>query len=135
MKANQRTLHRQVRSQFQGKRRIPFVATDHEKSHGRTITWTLRAKEAPEHIRSAWSGTSWIEEVITEGSREDKPFRATHLFLTSLPTTPEALLRLVRDRWSIESWHWIRDTQLHEDAHRFRGNGASAMASLRTAAM
>ena len=50
-------------------------------------------------------------------------------------TTPEALLRQVRDRWSIESWHWIRDTQLHEDAHRYRGNGAGAMASLRTAAL
>jgi predicted transposase YbfD/YdcC len=135
VKANQKTLHRQIRSPFQGTRKIPFVATDHEKSHGRTITWTLRAKEAPEHIRSAWSGTSWIVEVITEGSREDKPFRATHLFLTSLRSTPEALLRLVRDRWSLEGWHWIRDTQLHEDAHRYRGNGAGAMASLRTAAL
>ena len=41
----------------------------------------------------------------------------------------------MRDRWSIEGWHWIRDTQLHEDAHRYRGNGAGAMGTLRTAAM
>lgn len=135
MKANQKTLHRQIRSQFQGTRKIPFVATDHEVGHGREITWTLRAKEAPEHIRSAWSGTSWIVEVVTEGRRDGQPFRATHLFLTSLRTTPEALLRLVRDRWSLEGWHWIRDTQLHEDAHRYRGNGAGALASLRTAAL
>jgi hypothetical protein len=39
----------------------------------------------------------------------------------------------MRDRWSIERWHWIGDTQLHEDAHRCRGNGAGAMATLRTA--
>jgi hypothetical protein len=45
------------------------------------------------------------------------------------------LLRLVRERWSIESWHWIRDTQLREDAHRYRGNGAGVMSALRTAAM
>ena len=45
------------------------------------------------------------------------------------------MLRLVRDHWSIECWHWIRDTQLHEDALRYRGNGAGAMASLRTAAL
>ena len=57
------------------------------------------------------------------------------LFLTSLRPTPEALQQLVRDRWCIEGWHWIRDTQLHEDAHRYRGNGAGAMATLRTAAM
>ena len=60
MKANQKTLHRLIHSQFQGKRHIPFVATDHEISHGRYITWTRRAKKAPEHINEAWIGTSWI---------------------------------------------------------------------------
>ena len=74
-------------------------------------------------------------EVTASGTRDDKPFQATHLFLTSLRTAPEALLQLVRDRWSIEGWHWIRDTQLHEDAHRYRGNGAGVMATLRTAAL
>ncbi|WP_295536686.1 ISAs1 family transposase [Synechococcus sp. UW140] len=135
VKANQKTLHRQIRSQFQGKRKIPFMATDHEIGHGRDITWTLRAKQAPEHIREAWIGSSWIVEVAADGTRDSKPFQASHVFLTSLRTTPEALLRLVRDRWSIEGWHWIRDTQLHEDAHRYRGNGAGVMATLRTAAM
>ena len=95
----------------------------------------LRAKEAPAHIKEAWIGTSWIVEMVAEGSREGKQFKARHLFLTSLRTTPKALLPLVRDRWSIEGWHWIRDTQLHEDANRYRGNGAGAMASLRTAAL
>ncbi len=111
------------------------MATDHEVGHGRDITWTLRAKQAPEHIREAWIGTSWIVEVRVGGTRAGKAFQATHLFLTSLRTTQEALLQLVRDRWSIEGWHWIRDTQLHEDAHRYRGNGAGVMATLRTAAM
>jgi len=135
VKGNQKTLHRQIRSQFQGKRKFPFMATDHEISHGRNITWTLRAKQAPEHIREAWIGPSWIVEMSADGSRDGKPFRATHLFLTSLRTTPDALLQLVRERWSIEGWHWIRDTQLHEDAHRYRGNGAGVMATLRTAAL
>ena len=111
------------------------MATDHEISHGRNITWVLRAKQAPEHIREAWIGTSWIMEVTASGTRDGKLFQATHLFLTSLRTTPESLLQLVRDRWSIEGWHWIRDTQLHEDAHRYRGNGAGVMATLRTAAL
>ncbi len=96
------------------------MATDHEVGHGRDITWTLRAKEAPEHIREAWVGTSWIVEVTASGTREGKPFQATHLSFNSLRTTPEALLQLVRDRWSSEGWHWIRDTQLYEDAHRYR---------------
>jgi hypothetical protein len=43
----------------------------------------------------------------------------------------------VRDRWSIEnSWHWPRDTQLREDAHRYREeNGVQIMATLRSMAM
>ena len=74
-------------------------------------------------------------EVPATGSRDSKPFHATHLFRNSLRTTPEALLQLVSARWSIEGWHWIRDTQLHEDAHRYRGNGAGVVATLRTAAL
>ncbi|MCS5693498.1 hypothetical protein NZK33_16145 [Cyanobium sp. FGCU-6] len=74
VKANQKTLHRQIRSQFQGTRKIPFVATDHEESHGREITWTLRAKQAPDHIAEAWIGTSWIVEVNASGSRDGTPF-------------------------------------------------------------
>ena len=134
VKANQKTLRRQIRSQFHGKRKIPFVADLHEVGHGRDIAWTLRAKQAPEHISEAWIATSWIVQVTARGTRDGRPFQATHLFLTSLRTTPEALLQLVRDRWSIEGWHWIRD-QLREDAHLYRGNGAGVMATLRTAAL
>ena len=40
-------------------------------------------------------------------------------------------------RQSIEnSWHWPRDTQLGEDAHRYREvNGVQIMATLRSLAM
>ena len=87
------------------------------------------------HIAETWIGTSWIVEETATGSRDGKPFQAQCLFLTSLRTTPEAMLQLLRYRWSIEGWHWIRDTQLHEDAHRYRGHGAGAMAMLRSAAL
>jgi hypothetical protein len=108
---------------------------DQEIGHGRDITWTLRAKEAPVPIREVWLGTSWIVEVATTGTRDGKPFIAKYPFLTSLRTSPEALLRLARNGWCIEVWHWIRDTQLYEDAHRYRGNGAGVMGSLRTVAL
>jgi hypothetical protein len=42
---------------------------DHEISHGRNITWTLRAKEAPEHIKAKWHGASWIVGVNAIGTR------------------------------------------------------------------
>jgi hypothetical protein len=60
-----------------------------------------------------------------------------HLFLTSVRTTPQALLRLIRQRWSIENeWHWARDAQLGEDAHRYANRiGAPVFAFLRTIVM
>jgi hypothetical protein len=105
VKANQKILHRQIRSQFLGKRKIPFLAADHEVSHVRNVTWSLRAKQAPTHIAETSIGTSWILVVAAIGRRDGKALQATHVFHTSLRTTPEALLQLVRDRWSIEGWH------------------------------
>ena len=81
------------------------MASDHEVSHGRNITWMLRAKQAPEHILKNWFATSWIVEVMATGSRDGKPFQAADLLLNSLRTNPQTLLQLVRDRWSIEGWH------------------------------
>lgn len=138
IKDNQPTLRRQVVCQFEGKRHIPFVATDHEKRHGRDTIWTLRAKEAPHHIKENWQGSAWIVEVIADTTtRKGKRELRQHLFLTSLRTAPEALLRLIRQRWSIENeWHWARDVQLGEDAHRYANrNGAPVFAFLRTVVM
>jgi hypothetical protein len=54
-----------------------------------------------------------------------------------LRTSAKGLLQHVRDRWSIDnSWHWPRDTQLREDAHRYcESNGVQIMATLRSLAM
>ncbi|EAQ75950.1 MULTISPECIES: hypothetical protein [unclassified Synechococcus] len=71
-------------------------------------------------------------EEIAIGTRGCKPFKATHLFLTSLSSTPKTLLQLVRDRWSIENWHFFRNTQLHESAHGYQDNGACAMTTQKT---
>lgn len=39
-----------------------------------------------------------------------KPSLQRHLFLTSLSITARAILKLGRDRWCIESFHFLRDT-------------------------
>ena len=138
VKSNQKTLYRQIGCQFEGKRKIPFTATDVEKRHGRHTRWELRAKEAPEHIKANWPGSAWIVEVITSTTtRKGKREIVCHRFITSLRTTPEGLLRLVRQRWSIENeWHWVRDTQLGEDAHRYANRtGVGVFSFLRTVVM
>jgi hypothetical protein len=107
-KSSQKTLHRQIRWQVEGKCKIPFTATDHEKRHGRDPVWELRAKEAPDHVTANWPGCSWIVEVITQTvERNNKRGVRRQLFLTSVRTTSKALLRLIQQRWSIENeWHW-----------------------------
>jgi predicted transposase YbfD/YdcC len=116
VKSNQKTLYRQIGCQFEGKRKIPFIAMDHEKRHGRDTAWEL------------------ITDTLT---RKGKRSVRRHLFLTSVRTTPEAMLRLIRQRWSIENeWHWARDAQLGEDAHRYANRiGAPVFAFLRTIVM
>jgi hypothetical protein len=96
------------------------------------------AKDAPEHIKQNWPGSAWIVEVITATvTRNGKRSIRRHLFLTSVRTSPEALLHLIRQRWSIENeWHWARDVQLGEDAHRYANRtGAPVFAFLRTVVM
>jgi hypothetical protein len=138
VKSNQRSLYRQIGRQFEGKRKIPFTATDFEKRHGRHTRWELRAKEAPEHIKGNWPGSAWIVELITTTRTRKGPRAvACHRFITSLRTNPDALLRMIRQRWSIENeWHWARDTQLGEDAHRYaHRTGAAVFSFLRTVVM
>ena len=137
VKTNQPTLHRQISSQFEGKRHIPFTAMAEEKRHGRDTRWELRAKEAPDHIKEAWPGSAWIVELITTKTTRKGTTSVRHLFITTVRTTPEALLRLIRQRWSIENeWHWARDTQLGEDAHRYANRiGAPVFSFLRTVVM
>jgi hypothetical protein len=83
--------------------------------------------EKPDHLRVArewvaenWPGSATVLAVRCKGSRDGKPLHETRYYVISLHTSGRALLQHVRDRWSIEnSWHWPRDTQLREDAHRY----------------
>ena len=137
VKNNQRRLYQQILAQFRGHRHFPVVISDFEVGHGRQVRWQLRAREATDVIRERWTGASWIVELESSGRRDGKPFHHIHLFITTLRTSPKALLRLVRQRWAIENqWHWPRDTQLGEDAHHYaHRNGVQVLALLRSLAL
>ena len=124
-------------SQFRGHRHFPVVISDVEAGYGRQVRWTLRARNATDAIRERWVGASWIVELVSTGRRDGKPFHHVHLFITTLRTSPKALLRLVRQRWAIENqWHWPRDTQRGEHAHHHgKRNGVQVLALLRTLAL
>jgi len=64
--------------------------------------------------------SSWIIVMVPGHHPQRETTTRRHLFLTGIRTTPENLLRLIRQRWSIENeWHWARDAQLGEDANRY----------------
>jgi hypothetical protein len=52
-------------------------------------------------------------------------------------TGAKAMLKAIRQRWSIEnSWHRVRDVPLREDANRYReDNGVQILATLRSLAI
>ncbi len=91
----------------------------------------------PDWVMEQWPGSATIIAVRSEGVRDGRPVDETRYYVTSLRTSAKALLRQVRNRWSIEnSWHWVRDVALREDAHRYReANGVQIVAMLRTMAI
>jgi len=126
-----------IRDRLTYGRRIPWRTTKREIKRGRDITWTLRAMPAPEWVMEQWPGSAMIIAVRTHGTREGKPQDETRYYVSSLRTGAKAMLKAIRQRWSIEnSWHWVRDVPLREDAHRYReNNGVQILATLRSMAI
>lgn len=91
----------------------------------------------PEWVMEQWPGSATIIAVRSHGMREGKPQDETRYYVSSLRTGAKGLLRSIRQRWSIEnSWHWVRDVPLREDAHRYREfNGVQILATLRSLAI
>lgn len=84
-----------------------------------------------------WPGSAAIIAVRSHGIREGKPHDETRYFVTSLRTGAKTQIIAILQRWSIEnSWHWVRDVPLREDAHRYREtNGVQILATLRSLAI
>jgi predicted transposase YbfD/YdcC len=137
VKHSRRRGFRLIRDRLSYGRRIPRRTSRREVKRGRDITWILRAMSAPEWVVEQWPGSATIIAVRSHGIRDGKPTDETRYYVSSLRTGAKALLRHVRDRWSIEnSWHWVRDVPLREDAHRYReNNGVQILATLRSLAI
>ncbi|MFM7312840.1 MAG: ISAs1 family transposase [Cyanobium sp.] len=137
VKHNRRKGFQLIRDRFTYGRRASWQTSHREVKRGRDITWTLRAMPAPEWVVEQWPGSATIIAVRSHGIREGKPQDETRYYVSSLRTGAKALLRAIRQRWSIEnSWHWVRDVPLREDAHRYREfNGVQILATLRSLAI
>jgi predicted transposase YbfD/YdcC len=117
----------------------PIAHTATDTGHGRITTRTIQILPAPEdlpfpHVNQVFlierhvadsTGTP-VSAVAALGVASPRPDQAP----------PAALAGYVREQWSIESLHWIRDTLYQEDASKVRTrSGPRIMAALRNLAI
>jgi predicted transposase YbfD/YdcC len=118
---------------------VPIAHRTVDTGHGRVTTRTIQVLPAPPdlpfpHVNQAFL----IERYVTD--RQGGPISAVAALGVASPTpdqtSPEDLAGYVREQWSIESLHWIRDTLYQEDKSQTRTrSGPRIMATLRNLAI
>jgi predicted transposase YbfD/YdcC len=134
VKRNQPLLHAQVRALPW--RQVPAGSCTRDRAHGRTETRTLKAAHVSglgfPHARQAIKITRWRQDTSTGRASRQTVYAITSL--TSAEATAQDLARLVREHWSIEAHHHIRDVTFGEDASASRtGSGPANLATIRAA--
>jgi predicted transposase YbfD/YdcC len=134
VKRNQPLLHAQVRALPW--RQVPAGASAREKGHGRAETRTIKAAHVSgldfPHARQALKITRWRQDTSTGNATRQAVYAITSL--TSADATTGDLARLVREHWSVEAHHHVRDVTFGEDASASRtGHGPVNLATLRAA--
>src|ERR1022692_2969418 len=118
---------------------VPIAHTATDKGHGRITTRTIQVLPAPEDLPFPHvSQVLLIERYVT--SLRGQPISAVAALGVASPEPEQAgpadLAGYVREQWSIESLHWIRDTLYQEDKSQVRTrSGPRAMAALRNLAI
>ena len=134
VKQNQPLLHAQVRALPWAQ--VPASSTARGTGHGRTETRTLKAAHVNDldfpHARQAIKITRRRKDTATGKISRQTVYAVTSL--TSAHARGQDLARLVREHWSIEAHHHIRDVSFGEDAATSRtGSGPANLATIRAA--
>jgi predicted transposase YbfD/YdcC len=134
VKRNQPLLHAQVSALPW--RQVPAGSATREKGHGRAETRTLKAAHVSgldfPHARQAIKITRWRRDTPAGRTSRQAVYAVTSL--TSAGATSQDLARLVREQWSIEAHHHVRDLTFREDAATSRtGSGPANLATIRAA--
>ena len=134
VKHNQPLLHARVKALPW--RQVPAGATARDTGHGRAETRTLKSAHVSRldfpGARQAIKITRWREDTATGKATRETVYAITSL--TSACATAQDLARLVREHWSIEAHHHIRDVTFGEDTATSRtGSGPANLATIRAA--
>jgi predicted transposase YbfD/YdcC len=134
VKQNQPLLHARVKALPW--RQVPAGSVTRDTGHGRTGTRTLKAAHVSvldfPRARQAIKITRWRKDTATGKASRQTAYAVTSL--TSADATAQDLARLVREQWSIEAHHHIRDVTFNEDTSTSRtGSGPANLATIRAA--
>ena len=134
IKRNQPLLYAQVRALPW--RQVPAGSLTRGTGHGRTETRTLKTAHVSKldlpGACQAIKITRWRQDTTTGKISRQAVYAITSL--ASVQATPADLARLVREHWSIEAHHHIRDVSFREDAATSRtGHGPANLATIRAA--
>jgi predicted transposase YbfD/YdcC len=113
---------------------IPVACTSRDTGHGRAETRSLKTAHVDRldfpHARQALKITRWRQVRASGKTTRETVYAVTSL--TSAGATGHDLARLVREHWSIEAHHHVRDASFGEDASTSRtGNGPANLATIR----
>ena len=151
LKANQGTLHDDVREFFQDPGNLDYArekggtvqtAEHHDKGHGRiekrVCTVTDWLDWLPAKVRRDWLGLRTIVRIESHTTLACGKTRGeVRHYLSSLPPDAAQHLQLSRAHWGIEnSCHWVLDVVFREDEARARcGDAAQNLSTLRRIAL
>lgn len=132
IKKNQPRLHNAVKSLPW--HQVPVGSTTTEVGHGRRVTRTIKAVEAPQWIY--FPGAKQILQVrrtTTQGGKRSVEVVYLICSKTMCQAQPATVANWVQQHWGIKNrLHWIRDVTFDEDRCRVRtGNDAEVMATIR----
>ncbi|MGH3869010.1 MAG: ISAs1 family transposase [Pseudonocardiaceae bacterium] len=117
----------------------PIAHCGTDKGHGRVTTRTIQVLPAPPDLPFPNVNQVFLVERYVSDLR-GRPISALAALGVASPepsqASPAELARYVREQWSIESLHWIRDTLYQEDKSQIRTrSGPRIMAALRNLAI
>ena len=118
---------------------VPVAHTATDKGHGRITTRTIQVLPAPGDLPFPHVSQVFLIERYVTGLH-GQPISAVAALGVASPKPEQAdaagLAGYVREQWSIESLHWIRDTLYQEDKSTVRTrSGPRIMAALRNLAI
>jgi predicted transposase YbfD/YdcC len=106
-----------------------------ETSKGRKEIREIKIYNNLKSIDPKWKGVQSIIEVTRKVKNKDKNYKEIHYFISSLDPKKSAkkINKGIRYHWGIESYHYVKDATLKEDASKVKkGNAPGNMSILRT---